>query len=169
MGKYGKKLMERLVKSESSPGKLAWSIALGIFLAFSPYLGFQTLLVFVLSFLFRANAAVVFIILYTVNNPWTMVPIIALDYVFGHWLLESLLGLDLLQYNPSWMDWINKKIGYLTSYLGVEHLCFWCFFIGGNIIAISCAFISYPFLKRLSTKIIKKYSKPDEIPVIEGK
>ena len=158
MGKFGKKLMERLVKSEPSPGKLAWSISLGLFLAFSPYLGFQTLLVFVLSFVLRANSAVVFIVLYTVNNPWTLIPIAALDYIFGHWLTESVLGLDLLQYNPSWMHWVNTKLSFLTAYLGIEQLCFWCFFIGGNIIACMVALLSYPFLRKLSSKIIEKYA-----------
>lgn len=150
--------MEKLVKGESSPAKLAWSTTLGIFLAFSPYLGFQTILVFVLSFLLRANSAIVFTVLYTINNPWTMIPIAALDYVFGHWLTATFLQIDLLEYNPSWMAWVNTKLASLTTYLGIEQLCFWCFFIGGNILAITAALLSYPFLRKLSSRIIKKYA-----------
>ena len=158
MSSYGKKLMEKLVKREPNPNRLAWSITLGIFLSFSPYIGFQTILVFVLSFLLRANSAVAFIVLYTVNNPWTMVPIAALDYVFGYWVTETLLGMNLIQYNPSWMGWVNTKISFLTNYLGIHELCLWCFLIGGNILALTFAAISYPFLKNLSHRIIKKYA-----------
>lgn len=158
MSKYTTKFMQRLVKSEPNSTRLAWSITLGLFLAFSPYLGFQTILVFVLSFLFHANSAVVFTVLYTVNNPWTMIPIAAFDYIFGHWLTESVLKFDLLRYNPSWMHWVNSKLSGLTHYLGIEKLCFWCFFIGGNILALAIALLSYPVLKKLSLKIIKKYA-----------
>lgn len=153
--------MEKLVKRESNPSRLAWSITLGIFLAFSPYVGLQTVLAFVLSYLLWANSAVVLIVLYTVSNPWTMIPIAAFDYMFGHWLVESVLGWNLEQYNPSWMEWVNNKISGITSYLGIESICFWCFMIGGNIIAITFAAASYPFLKNMCVRIINKYSTDD--------
>lgn len=158
MGKYVRKLMERLVKSESDPIRLAWSVALGIFIAFSPYLGIQTILVFVFAFVFHANSAVIFIVLYTINNPWTMIPIAALDYLFGYWLTETVLGLNLEAHDPSWMTWVNAKISFLTSYLGIEKLCFWCYLIGGNILALAIAAASYPFLKYWCAKLIKKYT-----------
>lgn len=158
MSKYLTKIMEKLVAKEPNPSRLAWSITLGIFFAFSPYLGIQTILAFVLAYLLWANSAVVVIVLYTVNNPWTMIPIAALDYIFGHWLVEKVLCLNLEQYNPSWMDWVNAKISGVTSYLGIESICFWCFMIGGNIIAVTLAAASYPFLKKMCVRLVNKYS-----------
>ena len=163
MGKFVQKLMEKLVKSEPDPVRLAWSVTLGLFIAFSPYLGIQTVLVFVLSFLLRANSAVAFIVLYTVNNPWTMIPIAALDYLFGRWLLETMLGLNLEIYDPSWMVWVNTKISFLTAYLGIKKIIFWYFFIGGNIIACLVAIASYPFMKYWCRKLVDKYSQPKDI------
>lgn len=155
--------MEKLVKKEPNPSRLAWSITLGVFLAFSPYVGLQTVLAFALAYLLWANSAVVVIVLYTVNNPWTMIPIAALDYIFGHWLVEKVFCLNLEQYNPSWMEWVNTKISGVTSYLGIESICFWCFMIGGNILAVTFAAISYPFLKKMCVRLVDKYSTGENV------
>ena len=163
MSKYLTKVMEKLVAKEPNPSRLAWSITLGIFLAFSPYIGLQTALGFVLAYLLCANSAVAVIVLWTVNNPWTFLPITALDYIFGHWLVESVLGWNLEQYNPSWMNWVNTKISGVTNYLGIESICFWCFMIGGNVLALTFAAISYPFLKKMCTRLIDKYSVGENI------
>lgn len=154
MKKFYNKVLDKLVKAEPSAEKLAWSITLGTYLAFSPYLGLQTPLVFVLAFLLRANYAVVFIVLYSVNNPWTMIPLAAMDYAFGHWFIEGLLHIDLSAYDPSWMWWINERIGpYILPYLGLDEFCFWCFIIGGNIIALSVSLVSYPCALKWSRSI----------------
>lgn len=163
MGKHIKKLMEKLVKKESDPARLAWSVSLGLFVAFSPYIGLQTVLVFALAFLLHANSAVACIVLYAVNNPWTMIPIAAFDYMVGHWITDTVLGLNLEMYDPSWMAWVNQKISFLTDFLGIEKLCFWCFLIGGNIIALLVAAISYPFLKHWCGRLVEKYSVSETV------
>lgn len=154
---YFKKRFQQIIASESSPTRLARATSLGIGIAFSPYLGFQTILIFVLSYLIHANAAITFTVVYLVNNPWTMIPIAAADYLVGQSLVEKILGLNLVIYNPSWMDWVNAKIGhYLVHYLGVSELCFWCFIIGGNILALSAGLMSYPFLVYFYKKVTRK-------------
>ncbi len=157
---FGKKVLNRILALEASPQKLARAVALGFYIAFSPFLGVQTILIFILSWIFRVKVKVVFTIVYLVNNPWSMIPIAALDYIFGQWLVEKVLGLDLLRYNPSWMEWVNKKIGYyLVSYLGIEELCFWCFMIGGNLIALMVGFIAYPCARRFFAHVHHRRKK----------
>lgn len=147
------RLIERFQKNGVSPKKLAWSATVGTYLAFSPFLGIQTFLVFILAFVLRANTGVVFTTLYTINNPWTMIPIAIFDYAFGAWFVHTVLALDLSPFNPAWMIWLNSKIGpYLAPYLGTKTLCLWCFLIGGNIIALVIATASYPFFKKLALK-----------------
>ncbi len=149
MNSFGKKLIDRFVKKGISPHKVAWSSSWGMYLAFSPFLGIQTILVFFVAFIFRAQAAVVFTVLYTVNNPWTMIPIVLLDYLFGTWLFK-ILGISMALYEPQWMGWVNAKLTpYLTPYLGIEELQLWPYLIGGNIIAISAACVTYPLIKKV--------------------
>lgn len=149
MKNMGQRLRARLEKTGLSSSQVAWSGSLGIYLAFSPFLGIQTLLVFVFSFLFRAHAGIIFTVLYTVNNPWTMIPIALFDYIVGAGFLK-LGGFDLSAYDPRWMDWINRKLGsWLFPYLGIKKLSFWAYFIGGNLVAIPISIIAYPALKKM--------------------
>lgn len=143
------RFLKKLIEKQLSPQKVAWSGAVGVYLAFSPFLGIQTILVFVLAFLLRANGPIVFTVLYTINNPWTMIPIVLLDYFVGSWFLQ-LIGLDLTMYDPSWMEWLNAKlIPYIGPYLGVKKLSLWTYLIGGHLIAIPLACVSYPVIKKL--------------------
>lgn len=137
------------MEKQLAPAKVAWSGALGVYLAFSPFLGIQTILVFALSFLLRANTPIVITILYSVNNPWTMIPIVVVDYAVGAWFLR-IIGIDLSLYDPSWMGWVNGKlIPYIQPYLGIKKLSLWAYLIGGHIIAIPLAIVAYPLMKRL--------------------
>jgi uncharacterized protein (DUF2062 family) len=134
---FGKKML----LSERTPTKLAFASSLGVFIAFSPFLGVHWLMTIVLAWVLSVNIAVVYAIAHIVNNPLTMVPVYMADYEVGKYITQNLLGVDLMQYNPSWMKWLNVKI----SCLGIPNLSLWTFIIGGNILGLGLALISYPF------------------------
>lgn len=141
--KFFKKLATQLVKLEPSAARLSASCCLGICLATSPFLGLQTWIAIPLAWAFKLNAKVAVAVLWIVNNPFTMIPFVVVDYATGYWVIERLLGIDLMAYNPSFMYWINDKIGgAIYSYLGVEHLCFWCYILGG---LLFCLLVSWPW------------------------
>lgn len=145
-----KKFFSHIFASGVTPGQRAAAICLGIFIAFSPFLGIQTFLIFGLSWILGLNPTITFASVYLINNPWTMVPIAALDYIFGLWLIHVRLGYDLMPYNPSFMEWINKKIGYyIMKFLGISKLCFWYYFIGGLLLAAILSILLYPIIKLL--------------------
>lgn len=154
MKKYVDKIKQKLLQAEKSPVRLARSMALGFCIALSPFLGIQTFLIIGLSWLLRLNTVVAVIVSYTVNNPWTMVPIAAFDYVVGKWLVTDILGYDLTPYNPSWMTWVNEKIGnYLVDYLGIETLDFWAYIIGGSLVSFIITLSIYPLLMKFAQHI----------------
>jgi uncharacterized protein (DUF2062 family) len=149
MNSYIKKVVDKLLSSEHSPERLAMSCCLGVFIATSPFIGLQTWILLPLCWISRLNTVVAITVLYLVNNPLTMIPIIVADYAVGYWLLEVAFGVDLLQYNPSWFAWVNAKIGrYITHYLGVQNVCFWCYILGGMIFAVLCGLLCYFPLRR---------------------
>ena len=150
MKKLLKNFFAKIVARDATPHERALAVSFGLFLSFSPLLGVQTPLLFGGSWLFGLNAAVVFAIVYLVNNPWTMIPIVVLDYFVGYWLVEKFMGIDLTPYNPSFMGWLNNKIGpYIIKYLGVTHLCLWYYIIGGLIVATIISVLSYPLVKMM--------------------
>ena len=149
MKHYFRIVFNKIISKESNPFRLSCSAVLGIYLGLGPFLGIQTILAFIFARILQVNFAVVFIVLSLINNPWTMIPIAATGYSCGHWVSQSLLKVDLTHYDPSWMTWINAKIGsHVASYLGIKKLCFWYYFIGGNILAIVAIIFIAPFLYR---------------------
>src|SRR5215212_8095875 len=83
----------RLLAIDDPPERTALAFSIGVFIAFSPFLGLHTILATLLAFLFRFNK----IAIYTgtfVNNPLlTLVPIILVSYAIGAFALGRPLAL----------------------------------------------------------------------------
>lgn len=162
MFKKVKKILFNLILSEKSVTKLTLSFCLGNFIAWSATIPLQTPLIFLLSWLFRLNTTVTFTIVYLINNPFTMVPIYVADYIFGNWLLNSVLGLSMQDYNPSWTNnfivWLSKYID-LTPYFGQAGFCFWCLIIGGLILPLILSVILYPIMRLIFGFLVNKIHK----------
>src|SRR2546422_11400139 len=82
-------LWHKVLVLEDTPERIALGFAVGVFLAFSPFLGLHTLLGLTLAFLFGLNRVAVLVGLF-VNNPWTLVPIYAAaTYIGGIFLGDA--------------------------------------------------------------------------------
>jgi uncharacterized protein (DUF2062 family) len=84
----------RLLAVDDPPERTALAFSIGIFIAFSPFLGLHTIMATLIAFIFRFNK----IAIYTgtfVNNPFlTLVPIIAASYALGALLMGRPLSLS---------------------------------------------------------------------------
>lgn len=140
----------KLLEKEQSDHKLAIAISLGIYIALCPFQGFHTILIFLCAWLFRLNLAVLFATSCLIHNPWTMFPIYAGEYMFGNWLCAGVFGYDMMSLNPSWMTWVNS---WITRYTGLSDISLWSLLIGGNIIAISFALLTYPLVRYFLSKL----------------
>lgn len=148
------KIKEKLLKLfsyETSPHKLALACSLAIYIAFSPFFGFHTIMLIGAGMLFRLNVPLLLIIGYTVNNPFSMIPIYVSGYLLGFWILHTWFQIPVDTANPWWMDKVNL---FLQSHVGHSHISLWGFLLGGNILGVALALIFYPILlytfKRLS-------------------
>ena len=73
----------RLLALDDPPERTALAFSVGVFIAFSPFLGLHTLLATVLAFAFRFNKVAIYAGTF-VNNPFlTLVPLVALSYALG--------------------------------------------------------------------------------------
>jgi uncharacterized protein (DUF2062 family) len=79
-------ILRKVLHADDPPHKLALGVALGVFLAFTPTVGFQTLLVVFFAWVLRANK-VVGLPLVWITNPATIVPIYYSCYIIGRLLL----------------------------------------------------------------------------------
>lgn len=151
--------IKELILADPSPSKLTLAISIGIFFAFSPFLFVMTWLAIGVAWLCGVSMPIAAASLNLINNPWSMIPLLMLNYYVGTFITEKILAVNLLPYNPSFMNWINKKIGSsLAPYLGSTELCFWCYFIGGIVVATIITIISYPIVYVCLKRWLKKTS-----------
>lgn len=130
-------------RHERCPRKLSFSVAVSVFIAFSPFVGFHTAMAFLFSWVFALNAGMLLAMSMSINNPWTMIPIYATDHVVGDGIFQ-LLGIDGMMLNPSWLSSFNA---WLSQTVGMSGISVWAFVIGGNLLSILLAFSMYMVMR----------------------
>ncbi len=147
-----KDLIKKLLHIEDTPERTALAYSIGIFLGFSPFLGFHTLAGLAIAFLFGLNRVAILVGVWS-NTPWWIVPY----YVAATWVGMWVTGF--------WMDWARlKEIFQLGEDRGFMSSDFWShitsqsglllsFLIGSLILCTLLSFVAYP----LSLKWIRFY------------
>lgn len=143
-------LVARVMAYEKSPRKLAFTCALGIYIGISPLVGFHTAMVFVFGWMFALSIPLLFAVSMTIHNPWTMMPVYAIDHIFGKWLF-TLLDIDHFAWDPVWVESCNF---YLKQHTGITGLSLSAFFVGGNVLAVGVSVMMYPIMKHVFTKYL---------------
>lgn len=156
--KYIKTKLYNLVLAERSPSKLAISFCWGMFIGCTPTIPFQTPILVFLSWLLRLNPTVAISAAWIINNPVTIVPIYTANYLFGSWLFQSIFNINLVEYNPWFVDNFNaflSKYIDLSKYFIEEGFCFWCFILGSFILPLIVSLLAYWPLNFLFQKLTK--------------
>jgi uncharacterized protein (DUF2062 family) len=139
--------VRRLLAIDDPPERTALAFSIGVFIAFSPFLGLHTIAATALAFAFRFNKIAIYAGTF-VNNPFlTLVPIILASYAVGAILMGRPLGLppeslELLQ-SPHLLtgEWWGKLFRSGGNVLVP-------FFIGGMVLSVVCSIIAYPLTLR---------------------
>ena len=80
-------VVHRILHTDDTPSRIARGVAIGMFIAWLPLIGLQTLLVLGLSFIFRANK-VAGLPLVWISNPFTLGPVYYPSYLLGSVMLR---------------------------------------------------------------------------------
>jgi len=138
----------RLLAIDDPPERTALAFSIGVFIAFSPFLGLHTIMATVVAFAFRFNK----IAIYTgtfINNPiLTLVPIIILSYAVGAFILGRPLsipdeGVELLR-DPHLFSGDYYRRLFVQSWNNIV----WPFAIGGTVLSVVCSVVAYPLTLR---------------------
>ena len=137
----------RLLAIDDPPERTALAFSIGVFIAFSPFLGLHTIMATLIAFIFRFNK----IAIYTgtfINNPFlTLVPIIIASYAVGAFILGRPLsipdeGLELLK-NPR----IFSGEYYQQLFVQGWNIV-WPFSVGAMALSVVCSALAYPLTLR---------------------
>jgi hypothetical protein len=137
----------RLLAIDDPPERTALAFSIGIFIAFSPFLGLHTILATIIAFAFRFNKVAIYTGTF-INNPFlTLVPIIIGSYAVGAFILGRPMempdeGLELLK-NPRLLSGDYYHRLFVESWNVV-----WPFAVGGMLLSVVCSVIAYPLTLR---------------------
>jgi uncharacterized protein (DUF2062 family) len=146
-----KNKFKELLHLSDSPRKIALAFAVGVFIAFSPILGFHTIMVLLAAWLFRLNPVALLAGAF-VNNPWTFTPLYGLCLWFGVYLYGGSSAFPQVSWEHLTFVVFVKN---LKPYIGP-------FVLGTTIIGIIFAVLSY-FLAYLLICRLKESKKKAEI------
>ncbi|HEY2962488.1 MAG TPA: DUF2062 domain-containing protein [Pyrinomonadaceae bacterium] len=142
-----RKAFRRLLAIDDPPERTALAFSIGVFIAFSPFLGLHTIMATLIAFLFRFNKLAIYTGTF-INNPFfTLVPIIIASYAVGAFVLGRPLripdeGLELLK-NPHIFSGPYYRRIFVESWNVV-----WPFAVGGIVLSVVCSVLAYPLTLR---------------------
>jgi len=116
--KFWEIFLHKILHVNDTPHRLALGAAAGIFVAWTPTFGFQTILAIALAALIRGNKAIV-IPMAWITNPFTNVPIYGFNYLVGHFLLTGSWSTDPV-IKAQIINLIKK-----TMHMDIWHSAFW--------------------------------------------
>jgi uncharacterized protein (DUF2062 family) len=140
--------LRRLLAIDDPPERTALAFSIGIFIAFSPFLGLHTILATLLAFLFRFNKVAIYTGTF-INNPFlTLVPIILASYTLGALVTGRPLalpeeGMQLLR-EPHLLTG-----GYWRQLWRHAWDILLPFSVGGMLLSVVCSLAAYPLTLRL--------------------
>jgi uncharacterized protein len=138
----------RLLALDDPPERTALAFSVGVFIAFSPFLGLHTIMATVLAFAFRFNKVAIYAGTF-INNPFlTLVPIIVASYGVGALLLGRPLGLP-----PGGAELLRDPHPLAAAYWRELFASGWeillPFAVGGTVLSVVCSAAAYPVTLRL--------------------
>jgi uncharacterized protein len=154
--------LRRLLAVDDPPERTALAFSVGVFIAFSPFLGLHTVMATVAAFAFRFNK----IAIYTgtfINNPFlTLVPIIVASYAVGALLTGRPLALP-----DGALALLSEPHLLTASYWRQLSAHLWDvvvpFSVGGTVLSVVCSLAAYPVtLRLLRAHARRKEGKNDE-------
>jgi uncharacterized protein len=150
--------LRRLLALDDPPERTALAFSVGVFIAFSPFLGLHTIMATALAFVFRFNKVAIYTGTF-INNPFlTLVPIIIASYAVGAFLLGLPLrlpdeGMKLLR-EPHLFDG-----SYWRALFSAWSDVLLPFALGGTVLSVVCSLAAYPVtLRILRRKVVNRES-----------
>ena len=147
-----RRMVRSIVTLHGSPRDIALGTAIGVFVAFTPTVGLQMLIAAFIATIFRANRFAA-VIPPWITNPFTIPPIFALTYWVGTWFTHGPSAATVYQKLVQVVSSLRQLSFYafhqqLKEFLKIGVEVYVPMMIGGIIIGLICAAVSYPLTLR---------------------
>lgn len=151
-------LIKKLLWIDDTPERTALAFSVGIFLGFSPFVGFHTLAGIAIAFLFRLNRVAVLLGVWS-NTPWWLVPY----YMIATWVGTKVIGFRVDEAAIAGIFRLGMDQGFIASgfwkQLATQGGLLLSFGIGSLLFSLFLSLAAYP----LSLKWIKFYRSKKQL------
>ena len=132
--------LRQVLHLQETPHRTALAFAIGVFIAFAPHYLFHTASVVFCAWMFRLNYMAVFLGS-LINNPWTLIPILASSLYTGLFLLGKSSTITI-EWNQLTMENLFDMLSpYLLPFL-----------VGACTLATFCSILAYPLMRWTVTR-----------------
>jgi uncharacterized protein (DUF2062 family) len=129
----------RVLHVDDTPHRIALGVAIGIFVTWTPTIGFQMILTVALATLLRSNKAVGVPFVW-ISNPFTLVPIYYPNYRLGCWMLgRNPLGPAFLAGAGAGSGWLEQ----IQAWWQATWQVFWPLWAGSFVVGLLLGVASY--------------------------
>jgi uncharacterized protein (DUF2062 family) len=146
-----RKWIETLAGTPGPPHRVAAAFALGVFLSFSPFLGFQIVIGASLAFALRLSRPAVLVGLCT-NLPFLMVPWYGLTTVVGAALLETRIASDFPHRLADLLALPVYRVEFWQRAVELLGPLVWAFLVGSTLGALIVGAATYVVTLHLLTR-----------------
>lgn len=148
-------LYAKFKELQGSPGYLAKGVALGIFIGFAPVIPLKTVLILTFSFLLSSSPVAAILVCTIVCNPLTYIPLYYLAWLAGDAILPGLASWDVIEATVTQMQQSGlREAMTIGGSLGLKTLG--VMLVGGSLLGILPALVSYPLSYRFFVKMARK-------------
>lgn len=151
----------KILRLKGDPYSLARGVTVGVALGVIPILPIQTLVILILTPLFRGNSIAAVLAGLLAGNPLTLFPLYYICWKIGKWLYPVELNWSVVRETLEFVlsgeaASLGARLAAL-SHLGYESLLI--LLLGGIVLAIPAALVTYPLALRLFLAIQRKRQK----------
>ena len=151
----------KILRLKGDPQSLARGVTVGVAIGIIPILPIQTLVILLFAPLFRGNSIAAILAGLLVGNPLTLFPLYYICWKIGKWIYPVELNWTKVRETLEFVlsgeaASLGERLTAL-SHLGYESLLI--LVLGGIVLAIPAALISYPLALRLFLAIQRKRRK----------
>jgi len=158
----------RVLHVDDTPHRIALGVAAGIFIAWTPTIGFQMLLTILLATLLRANklVGVPFVL---ISNPFTLIPVYYPSYLLGCWLLRSKVPppdfARAMHVSGSW--WLELWVNRVKAWWEATWHVLAPLWVGSVVVGLILGALSYVAIYR-AVVVYRRHRRPGPAPAEES-
>jgi hypothetical protein len=142
---------EMILQPKMTPERVALSFAIGLAVAFSPFIGLHTCITIAICIVFNTLHRPLMLLTCYINNPWTILPVASVSVLVGNWLMGYgiHLNVDHINWHTIGLHSFTTQEGLSSMYLTLKPVLV-PYLLGGFALSILALPLGYYIMLKIT-------------------